>query len=262
MPGSDETYEYTEDFIAALQWMWGDGYLSPGGPQEVAVLLDGVDLTGCEVLDIGSGLGAIDVLLVHEYGANNVTGIDIEPPLIEHARQRAVKAGVAEQVQYRLVEPGSLPLEDESFDVVFSKDAIIQIPDKLALYRDVLRVLRGGGVFVGSDWLRGGEGEYSEQFKEWLIVVQLSFDMKNLEQTRSTLEQAGFVDIKLKDRNDWYRQEIKNELATLSGRHYAGLAERIGEEKAAHRLRSSTLKQRIVERGELRPTHFIGRKAN
>ena len=261
MPNFDETYEYTEDFIAALQWMWGDGYLSPGGPQEVAVLLDGIDLTGCDVLDIGSGLGAIDMLLVQEYGADNVTGIDIESPLIEHARQRALKAGLAEKVKYRLVEPGPLPFEDESFDVVFSKDAIIQIPDKLALYQDVLRVLRGGGVFVGSDWLRGGEGEYSDQFKEWLIAVQLTFDMKNLEQTRRALEQAGFVDVKLKDRNEWYQQEIKNELATLAGKKYTELAKRVGEEKAAHRLRSSTLKQRVVERGELRPTHFIGHKA-
>ena len=228
----------------------------------MAVLLDGLNLTGCDVLDIGSGLGAIDVLLVQEHGANNVVGIDIEPPLIEHARQRAVKAGVAEQVQYRLVEPGPLPFEDESFDVVFSKDAIIQISDKVALYQDVLRVLRAGGVFVGSDWLRSGEGEHSDLFKEWLIAVQLSFDMKNLEQTRSALEHAGFVDVKLKDRNEWYGQEIKNELATLSGRNYAELTKRIGEEKAAHRVRSSTLKQRVVERGELRPTHFIGYKAN
>ena len=260
MPNSDQTYEYTEDFIAALQWIWGDGYLSPGGPQEVAVLLDGVDLTGRNVLDIGSGLGAIDVLLVQEHGANNVIGIDIEPPLIEHARQRAAKAGVAEKVQYQLVEHGPLPFENESFDVVFSKDAIIQISDKLALYRDVLRILRAGGVFVGSDWLRSGEGEHSDQFKEWLIAVQLTFDMKNLEQTRSALEQAGFVNVELKDRNEWYRQEIKNELATLSGRNYAELAKRIGHEKAAHRLRSSTLKQKVVERGELRPTHFIARK--
>ena len=260
MSNSDETYEYTDDFVAALQWMWGDGYLSPGGPQEVAVLLHGIDLTGLDVLDIGSGLGAIDVLLVQEYGANKVTGIDIEPPLIEHARQRAVNAGVGKQVQYQLVEPGPLPFEDESFDVVFSKDAIIQISDKLALYQEVLRILRAGGVFVGSDWLRGGEGEYSEQFKEWLVAVRLTFEMKNLKQTQAAMEQAGFVGVELKDRNEWYRQEINNELATLSGKNYAELGERIGEQKAAQRLRSSTLKQKVVETGELRPTHFIGRK--
>lgn len=260
MHDSDQPYEYTEDFIAALQWMWGDGYLSPGGPQEVAVMLDGIDLAGRDVLDIGSGLGAIDVLLVQDYGANKVLGIDIEPPLIEHATQRAVQAGVAKEVEFQLVEPGPLPFADASFDVVFSKDAIIQISDKVAFYKEVLRVLRAGGVFVGSDWLRAGEGEYSDQAKEWLEVVGLTFDMKNQEQTRAALEQAGFSDVELKDRNEWYRHEIKNELATLSGDYYAGLVERIGEEKAAHRVRSSTLKQKVVERGELRPTHFSGRK--
>jgi len=30
MSDSNRHYEYNEDFITALQWMWGDGYLSPG----------------------------------------------------------------------------------------------------------------------------------------------------------------------------------------------------------------------------------------
>ena len=56
-----EVGEYDEGMQALLQLVWGDGYLSPGGPEEVARVLEGVELTGRRVLDIGCGLGAIDV---------------------------------------------------------------------------------------------------------------------------------------------------------------------------------------------------------
>ena len=57
MPEPSSTGQYNEKFIIALQWMWGDGFLSPGGPEEVASMLEDVDLRGCSVLDVGSGLG-------------------------------------------------------------------------------------------------------------------------------------------------------------------------------------------------------------
>ncbi len=79
-------HEYTEEFVAGLEWIWGEGFLSPGGDDEVAAILEGFNIDGTEVLDIGCGLGAIDLLLVRKHGAARVTGIDIEPPLIARAR--------------------------------------------------------------------------------------------------------------------------------------------------------------------------------
>ena len=44
------------------------------------------------------------------------------------------------------------------FDIVFSKDSIVHIPDKHALMAEVFRVLKPGGRFVASDWLIGHDG--------------------------------------------------------------------------------------------------------
>lgn len=260
MTGSDHHNEYTENFITALQWMWGDGYLSPGGPDEVAELLRGVHVAGKSVLDVGCGLGAIDVLLARSYGAASVVGIDIEQPLVDHARHRVEAAGLERSICFQCVEPGPLAFDDASFEVVFSKDSIIHIPDKAAFYAEVLRVLKPGGVFVGSDWLRGGSGSYSAEMREWLELVGLTFEMKNLDQTRAALEGAGFAMVQLGDRNEWYRDEVRNELATISGGKFDELVRRIGRETAEQRLNSSSAKQVVIERGELRPTHFIGYK--
>ena len=52
--------QYSKAFTDALQFMWGDGFLSPGGPAEVAEMLEGHDIAGKRLLDIGSGLGGVD----------------------------------------------------------------------------------------------------------------------------------------------------------------------------------------------------------
>jgi SAM-dependent methyltransferase len=253
-------HEYAEDFVAGLEWIWGEGFLSPGGPDEVAAILEGLDLDGAEVLDIGCGLGAIDLLLVREHGAARVTGIDIEPPLIERARQRVAAAGLRDRIELRLVQPGPLPFADGIFDLVFSKDSIIHIPDKAALYGEVLRVLRPGGRFAASDWLLGGGKPYSEPMLAWLEIVGISFDMETPENTAAALKAAGFTEVALRDRNDWYRKAVRDELALATGQNLERLAKVIGREAAEHRLASTTAKMAVVDRGELRPVHMRGRK--
>ena len=260
MPEPSSTGQYNEKFIIALQWMWGDGYLAPGGHEEVDELLHNVNVNNRHVLDVGSGLGAIDINLVQKYGASSVLGIDVEQHLIEHATDRVKKAGLDEQVTFELVEPGPLHFDDGSFEMVFSKDAIVHIPDKPAFYREVFRILKPTGVFVGSDWLRGGEETYTPLAEEWLEFCHLNFDMRDLRQTQEAISTVGFQKVSLVDRNNWYIDEVKKELATLSGVKYERLVELIGEHEASYRQKSSALKQKVIELGFLRPTHFVAYK--
>jgi 2-polyprenyl-3-methyl-5-hydroxy-6-metoxy-1,4-benzoquinol methylase len=83
--------EYDESMQALLQLVWGEGFLSPGGTDEVAGLLGGSDISGCAVLDIGCGLGAIDQLLVARHGAASVVGIDIDPALLAQMNVRIAR---------------------------------------------------------------------------------------------------------------------------------------------------------------------------
>ena len=251
----DHDNEYDDLFVAGLEWIWGEGFLSPGGPAEVAEILKGVDLTGKHVLDIGCGIGGIDVLLVKEHGAAHVTGIDVEAPLIERANDTALRAGVADQVTCQLVSPGPLPFEDGTFDVVFSKDAMIHIPDKEAIYNEIFRVLKAGGQLAFSDWF-GSDQPDTPELKEWLVVVNLSLRMGSMEAAANLLQQIGFSEIETNDRNAWYAQNILEELATLQGENYDRLAAQYGEELAKQRLKSSSLKKVVVDQGLLRPVHI------
>src|SRR5690606_18723943 len=121
--------EYHDDLVDFLEILWGEGYLSPGGPEEVDKVVEGIDLGGRDVLDIGCGSGGITLRLADAHGAGPVVGIDVEAPVLARAVQRATARKLGGRVAFRRVDPGPLPFEPESFDVVFSKDAIVHIPD-------------------------------------------------------------------------------------------------------------------------------------
>ena len=172
-----EAGEYDDGMQALLQLVWGDGFLSPGGPEEIERLLEGSEIAGCAVLDIGCGLGAIDQLLVTRYGAGSVVGIDIDPALLAKMAARIDAAGLSARIRGVLVKPGPLPFPDACFDVVFSKDSLVQIPDKTAIFAEVHRVLLPGGRFIASDWLRGGDGPYSAEMLEYFDLEGIAYNM-------------------------------------------------------------------------------------
>lgn len=248
--------EYNDEFVAKLELLWGEGFLSPGGPEEVAKLLEGTELAGLEVMDIGCGVGGVDVLLAGKYGAESVTGIDIEEPLVEQSRARAERLGLSDRLDFRLVEPGPFPFADASFDAVFSKDSMIHIPGKAALFAEVLRVLRPGGLFLASDWMQSAAGPGSPEMATFVETSGLSFAMGIADELPAMLEAAGFGDIHVTDRNPWYREEARSELSRMRGELREPLLDILGREKADRWIAMREAMIAALDAGAFRPTHF------
>jgi len=253
---SQEHIEYDDQFTALLEAVWGDGFLSPGGPQEVAKVLEGSDISGRRVLDIGCGIGGIDILLINEYQAAHVMGIDVEEPVLEQSRHRADREDLSDRITYQLVEPGPLPFADETFDVVFSKDAMIHIPDKAALFKDVFRVLTPEGIFLASDWMRCDATPPSKDMQNYIRTEGLSFDMAPSENYAAALQEAGFEDITLRDRNSWYAELARNEYEKMKGPLYQTLVERAGQAETDRCIEVWRTMCVVLDSGELRPGHM------
>jgi len=62
--------EYHDAMITLLETIWGKGFMAPGGAGNVAIQVDGLDLIGKRVLDIGCGLGGPDHLLADHFVEN------------------------------------------------------------------------------------------------------------------------------------------------------------------------------------------------
>ena len=259
---SNENIQYPDEFINRLEILWGEGFLSPGGAEEVKLIFEGIDLNNKSVLDIGCGTGGAEVVLASEFDIDKVVGIDIEPQLIERTKKLIKKMGFSSKVEVILVEPGPLKFASEEFDIVFSKDSLIHIPDKTAIFSEILRVLKPGGVFAASDWLVGEDADSSPEWKRVRDLSHLDFKVSTAAETELAMQQAGFEKVSTLDRNAWYASNSAAEYKQLEGPLRNRILEVVDEEVYQHWMKVRQAFRDSASVGALRPTHLRGYKAS
>jgi phosphoethanolamine N-methyltransferase len=250
--------EYPDEMIAMLEIIWGPGFMTPGGEGNVANLVEGLDLRDQRILDIGCGIGGPAFVLAEKYGAN-VVGIDIESDVIARARRRAKDLKVDSRCEFLLVEPGPMAFPDESFDVVVSSGVIMQIEDKPQVFAEALRVLKPGGVLTSYDWMKP-EGEFSDDMRYWFKMERLTYDMKTFPEYEALLRDAGFTEIQMSDRSDWYRRKVKDEYEQIQEELYPRMVERLGKEEADHFVENWRAMMVVCEKGEVFQGYYRARK--
>jgi len=246
--------EYDDDTVAMLELIWGEGFLAPGGSENVHRTVAGLDLKDKIVLDIGSGVGGVDLILAGEHGAR-VIGFEIEQALIARARDYAARSGLSDRIEFRHVAPGPLQLDDASVDVVFSSGAIIHIEDKAALFKEILRVLRPSGILTVYDWLKGPD-PYSDDMRYWFEMEGLTYAMDTLENYERMLREAGFIGIQSSDDSAWYRRHAKKEYARMTGELRERMVAVLGEDKARFYIEDWRALTVVLDKGELRTCRF------
>jgi MPBQ/MSBQ methyltransferase len=176
--------EWTEDGI--LEYYWGEHihlghYGSP--PQQKDFLAAKADFVhemvrwggldklapNTTVLDVGCGIGGSSRILAKEYGFA-VTGITISPGQVNRA-QALTPDGVT--AQFKVDDAMALSFPDASFDVVWSIEAGPHMPDKAVFARELMRVLKPGGVLVVADWNQRDDRKIPLNFWEKPVMQQL-----------------------------------------------------------------------------------------
>ncbi|MBI5820700.1 MAG: methyltransferase domain-containing protein [Verrucomicrobia bacterium] len=253
--GSVNEEHYSPKTIGVLEALWGEGFLSPGGPEEVARIIGDHSPRGLKLLDIGCGMGGIDIELVKTHGVAHATGIDVEEGVLSRAHALVDRHGLGDRIKLVKVEPGPLPFPAGEFDVVFSKDSIIHIRDKHALMADVFRVLKPGGRFLASDWLVATE-PISQAMADFIAAEGLGFQMATPARYRDAMETAGFSDIRIVSQNAWYRQQAREELARLKGSVGKAVAEKFGWEFIQYNIGEWERMISVLDTGEHCPSHL------
>lgn len=151
---------------------------------------------GETVLDLGSG-GGIDVLLsAKRVGpTGKAYGLDMTDDMLALARENQRQAGV-DNVEFLKGEIESIPLPDNSVDVVISNCVINLSADKDRVLREAFRVLKPGGRFAVSDVVARGEVSEPVRRSMALWVGCIAGAMEEREYT-SRLTRAGFTGISI-----------------------------------------------------------------
>ena len=250
--------EYNDAMTTMLELIWGVGFMAPGGEGNIANLVEGLEIRERRILDIGCGIGGPAFVLASKYGAH-VVGTDIEPQLIDQARLRAERLGLDSNCEFVAVEPGPMGFPDESFDVVLSTGVIMQIENKREIFEESLRVLKPGGILTCYDWMKP-EGEYSEDMHYWFKMERLTYSMKTFKEYEAMLRDAGFIDIEMTDRSEWYRQRVQQEYEQIRTELYPRMVELLGKQEADHFVEDWRSMMVVCVKGDVYQGYYRARK--
>ena len=124
--------------------VWTSGeYARIGNPLVLIgeLLCEGVDLrSGDKVLDVATGSGNTAISAARRFC--EVTGMDLAPESIEHARRRAAAEGM--DITFAVGDAEDLSYPDASFDVVLSTIGVMFCPNQEQAAAELLRVCRPG----------------------------------------------------------------------------------------------------------------------
>jgi arsenite methyltransferase len=141
-----EMLGYDANALATLPADTTASFAGVANPHRLAPMLP-----GATVVDIGCGAGMDLLLAARAVGPGGLAiGIDMTEAMAERARTGA-RAMSLDNVEVRVGDALSLPVESESVDVVISNGVLNLTPDKQQAFGEVFRILKPGGQFLYGD---------------------------------------------------------------------------------------------------------------
>jgi SAM-dependent methyltransferase len=140
---------YDRRWLDTLPDVLWESAAAVGNPFSVAPLC-----AGEVVLDLGCGAGADTCIAALSVGnEGRAIGIDLTPAMIEKAR-RVAKDLALSNVVFHVSDMTTLPLADQSVDVVISNGAINLTAHKACVFKEIYRVLKPRGRLQFADMVR------------------------------------------------------------------------------------------------------------
>lgn len=159
------------------------------------------------VLDVGCGIGGPARTLAAEFGCR-VTGVDISEEFCTAARFLNALVGLSDHIEIRRADALALPFEDQSFDIVWTQHASMNIPDKDAFFSEIHRALKPMGKLALHDVMAGSIQPIHFPVP-WAPDPHVSF-LATPDELRSLALSFGFHELAWQDHTqlteDWWRK--------------------------------------------------------
>ena len=170
----------------------------------------GADLASCiaavapkAVLELAAGTGIVSRKLRDALPPScSLLVSDLNPPMLDVARQ---KFHANESVRFEALDATNLPFEDASFDALACQFGVMFFPDKMASYKEALRVLRPGGSYVFNVWGTWEQNPFARIAFEAVatffppddppVFYRVPFSYNDVDTIRGALTEAGFASV-------------------------------------------------------------------
>lgn len=141
-PASTSTIAAKEDASCFSQWEYARA------ADVIRTYEPELDLRGCHVLDLGTGLGG-KLAYYQQLGPASITTVDIEPDRSAAARTFIAAREPGGEIRFATADAAHLPFADGTFEAVISNETFEHIQRPLPALQEVARVTRPGGwVFI------------------------------------------------------------------------------------------------------------------
>lgn len=131
---------------------------------------------GMRVLDLGCGSGAFTTFTARAVGENGkVYALDIEPKMLKQLENKLAKPENQEIKNIEIINKSAyeLPFDDNFLDVVYMVTVLEEIPDKQRALKEVMRVLKPGGILAVTELLP--DPDYVFKFQTIKLVRKAGF---------------------------------------------------------------------------------------
>lgn len=145
------------------------------------------------ILDAGSGFGQYDYTLSIQIPDAKITAVDVKQEQIDDCNSFFEKIGKNNQIKFEYADLTNFS-RPEIFDLALSVDVMEHIEDDVAVFRNIYKSLKNGGILLISTPSDQGGSDVHHDHEESFIDEHVR-DGYSIEDIENKLKKAGFSEI-------------------------------------------------------------------
>ena len=202
--------------LRALEMIWGEGHVGPGGSDYPIHLVKPFALTDSHrLLDLGSGLGGTSVAIAERFGAF-VTAYEAVPELLEESKRLFAKSKARGKLTALPFEPEETVFPRNGFDAVLAREALCMMPSKPSVMRTLYQTLNLYGQLCLTDFVLMKPGDPSDRVKKWAAQEPREVHLGHIEDYDQMFADLG-LEIRIKeDISERYRGHVLSDFNRLT----------------------------------------------
>jgi cyclopropane fatty-acyl-phospholipid synthase-like methyltransferase len=197
------------------QWLWGDGFLSPGDADYVLEFVKPLGLSpAASVLDLSAGLGGPARVIAQAFGTY-VTGLERSPERAKRGMEMSTLANLGKKATVAVYDPETLELRANSFDCIIGRGATYNVVEKERLFRVAHHGLKQRGQLLFNEFMVDPTVGERPELAAWKAKESYPPRLWTLDQYTDCLSSLGF-DIRITtDLTSTYRSMIVSRWARM-----------------------------------------------